>query len=67
MVPPYVPDGTRTGWAGETELDVEYSHAVAPDANILLVETPTSENKGTSGFPQIETARDLWWTTTSVA
>ena len=35
-----------TGWAGETTLDVEYAHAIAPGANILLVETPTSENEG---------------------
>jgi subtilase family serine protease len=55
-VPPYVPNNNREGWAGETDLDVEYSHAMAPGANILLVETPTSENEGTSGFPQIETA-----------
>ncbi len=41
------------GWAGETELDVEYAHTIAPGANILLVETPTSENEGTTGFPQI--------------
>jgi subtilase family serine protease len=26
------------GWAGETSLDVEYSHTVAPNANIALVE-----------------------------
>ena len=55
-VPPYVANNNREGWAGETTLDVEYSHVMAPDANILLVETPTSENEGTSGFPQIETA-----------
>ncbi len=55
-VPPYVANGNREGWAGETTLDVEYSHVMAPDANILLVETPTSENEGTSGFPKIETA-----------
>ncbi len=55
-VPPYRPNATRTGWAGETDLDVEYAHAIAPAANILLVETPTSENEGTTGFPQIETA-----------
>ena len=40
-------------WAGETTLDVEYAHALAPGATILLVETPVSENEGTSGFPQI--------------
>jgi subtilase family serine protease len=55
-VPPYTPTSDRAGWAGETDLDVEYAHVVAPDANILLVETPTSENEGTSGFPQIEDA-----------
>ena len=55
-IPPYVVDPNRVGWAGETDLDIEYSHVMAPDANILLVETPRSENEGTSGFPQIETA-----------
>ena len=34
------------GWAGETTLDVEYAHALAPGANILLVETPASETEG---------------------
>src|SRR3984957_3260815 len=49
----YRPTSTREGWAGETELDVEWSHAMAPDANIVLVETPTSEEEGTTGFPAI--------------
>ena len=40
-------------WAEETTLDVEWAHALAPAARIVLVETPTSENEGTSGFPQI--------------
>ncbi len=40
-------------WASETTLDVEYAHAIAPNANILLVETPVSESEGESGFPQI--------------
>ena len=57
-VPPYHPNANRAGWAGETDLDVEYSHAMAPGASILLVETPTSENEGTSGFSQIETAEE---------
>jgi len=55
-IPPYRPTSNRVGWAGETDLDVEYSHVMAPGANILLVETPTSENEGTTGFPQIVTA-----------
>lgn len=49
----HVPQGPHPGWAGETTLDVEYSHAMAPDANILLVETPVSEDEGRSGFPAI--------------
>jgi len=57
-VPPYKPSPTREGWAGETTLDVEWSHVMAPGASILLVETPTSENEGTSGFPQIEAAEE---------
>jgi subtilase family serine protease len=40
-------------WASETSLDVEYAHAVAPNASILLVETPVSESEGVSGFPEI--------------
>ena len=32
------PPATDTGWATEIALDVEWSHAVAPGANILLVE-----------------------------
>jgi subtilase family serine protease len=52
-VAPYRPTGNREGWAGETDLDVEYAHAIAPGASILVAETPTSENEGTTGFPQI--------------
>ena len=44
------------GWAGETTLDVEYAHTIAPGASILLVETPVSETEGVHGFPQIVTA-----------
>jgi len=57
-VPAYKANSNREGWAGETDLDVEYSHAMAPGANILLVETPTSENEGTTGFPQIVKAEE---------
>jgi subtilase family serine protease len=41
------------GWASETSLDVEYAHSIAPNASILLVETPVSETEGATGFPQI--------------
>jgi subtilase family serine protease len=36
----YYPDGTprkNTGWAQETSLDVEWAHAIAPNAKIALV------------------------------
>ena len=46
------------GWAEETSLDVEYSHAIAPDANILLVETPVAETLGVTGFPEIVAAEN---------
>jgi subtilase family serine protease len=53
-VPGYDPKNAgMVSWAGETELDVEYAHAIAPDANIVVAATPTAENEGTSGFPQI--------------
>jgi subtilase family serine protease len=57
-VAPYKATSNRVGWAGETDLDVEYAHAMAPGAGILVVETPTLENEGTSGFPQIVTAEE---------
>jgi subtilase family serine protease len=56
-VPPYDAGNTgMVGWAGETTLDVEYAHVIAPGASIVLVETPVSETEGTQGFPQIVTA-----------
>jgi subtilase family serine protease len=58
-VPPYDPTSSSSaGWAQETSLDVEYSHAMAPGANILLVETPVAETEGTVGFPQIVAAEN---------
>jgi subtilase family serine protease len=58
-VPPFHPgNSNRIGWAQETTLDVEWAHVVAPGASIVLVETPTSENEGTTGFPQIVTAEE---------
>ncbi len=56
-VPPYDASNTdMVGWAGETTLDVEYAHVMAPDASLLLVETPVSETEGVHGFPQIVSA-----------
>jgi subtilase family serine protease len=49
----------RLGWAGETTLDVEWAHVMAPGAKILLVETPTSETEGVQGFPEIVRAENF--------
>src|SRR3984885_3729195 len=46
------------GWTDETSLDVEWSHVMAPKANILLVETPMTETEGVTGFPQIVEAEN---------
>jgi subtilase family serine protease len=46
------------GWAFETTLDVEYAHAFAPGAAIVLVETPVSETEGVQGFPEIVRAEN---------
>jgi subtilase family serine protease len=45
-------------WAEETSLDVEYAHAMAPGASLLLVETPVAETIGVQGFPQIVAAEN---------
>lgn len=47
-----------SGWAMETSLDVEYAHAIAPGANIILAETTVSETEGAVGFPQIVQAEN---------
>ncbi len=43
-------------WALEVSLDVEWAHATAPMANILLVTTPTAETLGVQGFQQMMNA-----------
>ena len=58
-VPAYTPaTPTATGWAEETTLDVEWAHAMAPGAAILLVETATPETLGVTGFPTIVNAEN---------
>ena len=38
------------GWAFETSLDVEWAHAMAPDASIVLMTSPVSETQGVQGM-----------------
>ncbi len=40
------------GWAGETTLDVQIIHAIAPDAGIVVLTSPVNETEGTIGLPQ---------------
>jgi subtilase family serine protease len=53
-VPPFDPTNPdHTGWAGESTLDVEMAHAVAPDAHLVLVETGVAETEGVTGLPEM--------------
>lgn len=50
---PFNPAGKdMSGWAGETTLDVEIIHAIAPDAKIIVMTSPVDETEGTIGLPQ---------------
>jgi subtilase family serine protease len=59
-VPPPPNSGTglenHNGWALEVALDVEWAHATAPLANIMLVTTPTAETLGVQGLQQMMNA-----------
>lgn len=39
-------------WAGETSLDVEMIHSMAPDAGIVVLTSPVDETEGTAGLPE---------------
>jgi subtilase family serine protease len=59
-VPAYNPSSaTEVGWAGETTLDVDWAHTMAPGAKILLVETPVpNPTSATAGDAQIAEAEN---------
>ena len=46
---------TDQGWAGEESMDVEWAHAIAPGANIVVVEAAPGSND-TQGFNDFVTA-----------
>ncbi len=59
-----IPDGTPTfsttahkgaevGWAFETSLDLQWAHAIAPNAHLVLVEANPAETEGVQGFPSM--------------
>jgi subtilase family serine protease len=49
-----LPTQTNSGWAQETATDVEWAHAIAPKANILLVET--NNNNSANLYTGVRTA-----------
>jgi subtilase family serine protease len=51
-VPEHDPNGDKMGWAGETTLDVQIIHAIAPEAKIVVLVSPVAETEGTIGLPE---------------
>ena len=47
------------GWAVETSLDVQWAHAIAPGARIVVETTPVAETEGVQGFPEIVKAENF--------
>ena len=59
QVPPYDPKNPdMVQSAGETTVDVEAAHEIAPGANILVVETPVAETLTGGGFAQFMAAEN---------
>ncbi|HEX4677072.1 MAG TPA: S53 family peptidase [Steroidobacteraceae bacterium] len=42
----------QVNWAFETTLDVEWAHAMAPGAAIVVLESPVDETEGVQGLPE---------------
>ena len=52
---PFDPNGPdEIGWAEETTLDVEWAHAMAPAASIVLLTSPVDETEGVQGLPEFD-------------
>ena len=51
-IPTSDPNNDRSGWAVETTLDVQIIHALAPEANIVVLTSPVAETEGTLGLPE---------------
>jgi len=45
--------GVQLGWAEETSLDLQWAHAIAPDAKLVLVAANPAETEGVQGFPSM--------------
>ena len=52
-IPPFdITQPDQVNWAFEATLDVEWAHAMAPDAAIVLLVSPVDETEGVQGMPQ---------------
>jgi len=51
-------ESTCAGWKGETDLDIEMYHTLAPGAHLYVVATPVAETLGMHGFPKMMQAID---------
>ncbi len=45
--------GVQVGWAVETSLDLQWAHAMAPDAKLVLIAANPAETEGVQGFPSM--------------
>ena len=45
--------GIQGGWAFETSLDLQWAHAIAPDAKLVLIAANPAETEGVQGFPSM--------------
>jgi subtilase family serine protease len=61
-----VDTATCQSWGGETDLDVEMIHTLAPGAKIVVAATPVAETEGITGLPEMMRAVD-YMTTNKVA
>jgi subtilase family serine protease len=49
---PFDPNNNdQVGWAFETTLDVQWAHAMAPGASIVVLTSPVDETQGVQGLP----------------
>lgn len=46
-------NGSAVGWAVETSLDLQWAHAIAPKAKLVLIATIPAETEGVQGFPNM--------------
>lgn len=42
----------QSGWAQETNLDIQWAHVMAPAASLVLLTSPVSETQGLQGIPE---------------